>query len=493
MIIPTHIVFENNSVTIKNGLVDIKEVTNKNFLYECSFKEAQNFNSYNELKQEPYLFIFHKSRCGSTLLCNIFKQFDENLVLCEPESLNQVINSKISDENKKILLKRIINLMCNEAYKYNKRLVIKFTSYHVQYVDLYKSLYDETKTLYSTRDTMEVIRSNLEKPDSMTRYNKLNTIPKFNMSINSHYLYHIYEMDDFGKKCHYVIDYQDLIRLDFIDYFKNLLNITIDDETIKKIDEIKGKYSKGYTKFYNVSKNTLGIELYNNSLNKENCKFIRDSIDKYATYVKINIKKCLTFSIFEHGYWDIQKRDMNLQVDVQNDFNKAFSKTFDILRNVVYDKLEDYCTKYNFFYKSLCLSKTGNIKQDLLNNTDITTFNLTKYDPEIHDCSLYHSEDTFINLEQATRKVAILFYLNDIENSGETEFYFQDIKIQPKEGSLALFSPTWFNTHRGNVSHTKTKYIITSWVHTKLHHNNKLYKHYEIEFKENKDNLLETK
>jgi hypothetical protein len=493
MIIPTHLVFDNNNVTIKNSLVDIKEFNKKNFLYECNYIPAENNNSYSDtnLKQEPYFFIFHKSRCGSTFLCNIFKQFDDILVLSEPEIFNQLMFTNLNDNIKKILLKRILNLMCNEAHKYNKKLVIKFTSYNVQFIDLYKSLYKTTKTIFSTRDTLEVIKSSLEKPCIMVRNNQIEKAKNFDISINSHYLYHIFQIDDFGKKCHHLIEYEELIKPNFIEYLKLTLNMEIDDKTYNKISSIKNKYSKGYDKKFvnnsSISKNnTMGIELYNNSLSKKNCEFIRNEIDKRANYVRISIKKCLSFSIFDEDYWKYYKKTLPDDViDIQKDYNKAFAKTFSILKNIVYDKLVDYCKKYDYFYKSLCIMKTGNIEEDLKNNTCITTFNLTKYDPEIHDCSLFHSEDAFIDLQQASRKVAILFYLNDVENSGETEFLYQNFKIKPREGSLALFSPTWFNTHRGNVSHNKTKYIITSWVHGNLNLNDKLYKHYEVDLKEN--------
>ena len=55
----------------------------------------------------------------------------------------------------------------------------------------------------------------------------------------------------------------------------------IDDKTYNKISSIKNKYSKGYDKKFvnnsSISKNnTMGIELYNNSLSKKNCEFIRN-------------------------------------------------------------------------------------------------------------------------------------------------------------------------------------------------------------------------
>lgn len=486
MILPLYLEFQKNSVTIKNAMINIKEINQKNFFSECEFTLTEN-NGSVENNSEPYLFIFHKSRCGSTYVSNIFKQFDDFLVLCEPEIINQIVISKLNWQNKKILMKKVINLMCNEASKYNKKIIIKFTSYNIQYIDFYKDLFVNTKTLYLKRDTVEVIKSNLKKPCNMVRNNLITHAEGFeNTGIHSHYLYHVFEIDNYGSKCEFIFDYEDIIDTNFIKKLKNKLNLEIDENTLEKIENIKTNYSKGSNKFYSINKNTMGIELYNNSLSKENCKFIRDRIDKYATYVKISIKKCLSFSIFDNDYWKYQKTTINevkdSEIDIQDKFNKTYEDMFIILKKTVYKYLAEYCRKYDHFYKSLCLSKTNNIEKDLLDNTNITCFNLTKYEPNIHDCSMYHSEDSFVSVDQSTRKVAILLYLNDIENSGETEFFYQNLKIEPKEGSLALFSPTWFNTHRGNVSFNKTKYIITGWVHTKIVIDGELVPHYKTKF-----------
>ena len=53
-------------------------------------------------------------------------------------------------------------------------------------------------------------------------------------------------------------------------------------------------------------------------------------------------------------------------------------------------------------------------------------------------------------------------YLNDVEDGG-TEFYYQKLKTKAKKG-LTLIWPTDFtHTHRGIVSKTKEKYIVTGW------------------------------
>lgn len=72
----------------------------------------------------------------------------------------------------------------------------------------------------------------------------------------------------------------------------------------------------------------------------------------------------------------------------------------------------------------------------------------------------YHSERT--GLHSTTRCLVFMTYLNDVPDGG-TEFLFQKLKIPAKKG-LTLIWPTDFtHAHRGIISKTKEKYIITGW------------------------------
>ncbi|WP_226665366.1 2OG-Fe(II) oxygenase family protein [Microbulbifer aggregans] len=57
-----------------------------------------------------------------------------------------------------------------------------------------------------------------------------------------------------------------------------------------------------------------------------------------------------------------------------------------------------------------------------------------------------------------------LLYLNDVEEGGETEFFYQGSKIKPRQGRLLLSPCSFTHTHRGNVPVSNDKYILTSWV-----------------------------
>ena len=61
------------------------------------------------------------------------------------------------------------------------------------------------------------------------------------------------------------------------------------------------------------------------------------------------------------------------------------------------------------------------------------------------------------------RVLAWMFYLNDIELGGETEFLHQRCRIKPEKGKLVFFPASFTHAHRGNPPLNDTKYIVTGW------------------------------
>ena len=62
------------------------------------------------------------------------------------------------------------------------------------------------------------------------------------------------------------------------------------------------------------------------------------------------------------------------------------------------------------------------------------------------------------------RHLVFMTYLNDVSDSGETEFYHQQIKVRPQKGLTLIWPADWTYTHRGIVSQTEEKYIVTGWL-----------------------------
>jgi hypothetical protein len=76
---------------------------------------------------------------------------------------------------------------------------------------------------------------------------------------------------------------------------------------------------------------------------------------------------------------------------------------------------------------------------------------------------VWHSERTNPHEPISSRHLVFMTYLNDVTDGGETEFYHQKLKIKPKKGLTVIWPADWTYTHRGIVSPTQEKYIITGW------------------------------
>jgi prolyl 4-hydroxylase len=75
----------------------------------------------------------------------------------------------------------------------------------------------------------------------------------------------------------------------------------------------------------------------------------------------------------------------------------------------------------------------------------------------------WHTERAFSVPPYSARHLVYMTYLNDVTDGGETEFYHQKIKVQPKKGLTLIWPADWTYTHRGITSLTQEKYIVTGW------------------------------
>ncbi|MBV7317219.1 2OG-Fe(II) oxygenase [Shewanella sp. NIFS-20-20] len=66
--------------------------------------------------------------------------------------------------------------------------------------------------------------------------------------------------------------------------------------------------------------------------------------------------------------------------------------------------------------------------------------------------------------EALHRVVLYMFYLNDVEDGGETEFFYQQRKIRPRKGTMVIAPASFTHSHRGNIPYSHDKYIATSWI-----------------------------
>lgn len=111
---------------------------------------------------------------------------------------------------------------------------------------------------------------------------------------------------------------------------------------------------------------------------------------------------------------------------------------------------------------SLCLDEYAQEYSALL-DSDYTNpeIKLQKTEP-CGGYHLFHCENVGINF--CFRGLAWMIYLNDIpKNEGETEFLYQKLRVNPKQGKLLIWPAGFTHTHRGNPVYSQNKYVATGW------------------------------
>ncbi|QBG37867.1 2OG-Fe(II) oxygenase [Litorilituus sediminis] len=93
-------------------------------------------------------------------------------------------------------------------------------------------------------------------------------------------------------------------------------------------------------------------------------------------------------------------------------------------------------------------------------------FTVQKYDKGQGGYHYWHSEiyPQLPDNKPLHRVLAFLYYLNDVEEGGETEFHYQQIKAKPKKGNLIIFPAGFTHTHKGHIPISNDKYVVTSWL-----------------------------
>ena len=114
-------------------------------------------------------------------------------------------------------------------------------------------------------------------------------------------------------------------------------------------------------------------------------------------------------------------------------------------------------------FDELAAGKTGDLMKYLYR---LGTVQAQKYPQGLGNYRYWHCEvfPMAPHNEQLHRSLLFMFYLNDVEDGGETEFFYQKKSIRPRVGRMVIAPAYFTHTHRGCVPVSGDKYILTSWV-----------------------------
>jgi hypothetical protein len=119
----------------------------------------------------PSGFIFHVSRCGSTLICNALKTLENAQVAAEPRPITRLFmpcapqHDRIDpqrEEERHVLAECLFNLFSCYRTGQPEPVVVKFTSQNSLCLSAIRGLWPNIPCLFVIRDPVEVMVSNLK-------------------------------------------------------------------------------------------------------------------------------------------------------------------------------------------------------------------------------------------------------------------------------------------------------------------------------------------
>lgn len=130
-------------------------------------------SSYSRTESElPRKFVFHMSRCGSTLVTQMLATSDRFHVLVEPAIINKLMDPavKLPDGLDRMeIFKAVIKALEKTAPEQAKEMVFKFRSWNSLYLPEMTAALPDTKWLFTHRNGLEVLASVLKDPPGWLR------------------------------------------------------------------------------------------------------------------------------------------------------------------------------------------------------------------------------------------------------------------------------------------------------------------------------------
>lgn len=113
----------------------------------------------------PTGFIFHVSRCGSTLLAHLLGRLDGALVLSEPGPVDSLIRAgnRLGRDRQIALLRAMIGALGQARAPGQNRLFVKFDAWNTLQHDLIREAFPTTPWVFLYREPVEVLVSALSQ------------------------------------------------------------------------------------------------------------------------------------------------------------------------------------------------------------------------------------------------------------------------------------------------------------------------------------------
>lgn len=166
-----------------------------------------------------------------------------------------------------------------------------------------------------------------------------------------------------------------------------------------------------------------------------------DQCDSIVKYYDEHEDDAVLGSVLSNGEPEIKtsvKNVMQLHVPYQSDVDDIISESCGVMLN-------RYINSINYYPFSITSDEGYGIKKYSVGEN-------------FYDWHIDASEPAIAN-----RVLAMVWYLNDVEEGGETEFDF-GLKVKPKKGRILIFPCSFCYPHRGCMPISESKYSIDTFI-----------------------------
>ena len=113
---------------------------------------------------KPTGFIFHLSRCGSTLVSQMLAALERNIVISEAPPIDFVLRARDFDEERRVeWLRWLVNALGQKRNEAETNLYIKFDSWNAVDLALIRRAFPEVPWIFLYRNPVEIIVSQMRQ------------------------------------------------------------------------------------------------------------------------------------------------------------------------------------------------------------------------------------------------------------------------------------------------------------------------------------------